>query len=486
LVAVAVATPAALGGAALALVVAALLSPLFPFGIARDAEPNPGFRLDVPVLALGVAAILAFTLLVGALAAWRTARAPAHERDVPSPTRPSASARIAASAGASPSLTTGMRMALEPGRRSTAIPVRSALLGATLGTLGVTAVLVFGASLDHLTATPRLYGWGWDTTVEPNEAFTPRASGECGDVETSIADDPALGSVATICLEGVEVDRRPVTGWFFRSIRGTVAPEIVTGRAPVGRDEIALGKATLDAIGKDVGDTVRVRGGIETKQLLVVGQVVLPHLSFEDTDPIAEGAFFAGRALSDLFEPITAPNLYFVADFADDVDPDALPRTRDGAWRLESGLAVPPTPPSEVDRVQQVDDLPIYLGILLAFLAAASVAHAVAVGVRRRRHDLAVLRAIGFSRRDVRVTIAYQATVLAVVALVVGIPLGFVVGRGVWSVVADGIGVATEISVPVAGLVGLVVVALAAVNVIGAVGGVIALRDRPAEVLAAE
>ena len=44
---------------------------------------------------------------------------------------------------------------------------------------------------------------------------------------------------------------------------------------------------------------------------------------------------------------------------------------------------------------------------------------------------------------------------LAAVALVVGIPLGFVVGRVVWAAVADGIGVATEISVPILALIGM-------------------------------
>jgi hypothetical protein len=383
-------------------------------------------------------------------------------------------------------MTTGVRMALEPGRGPTAVPVRSALLGATLGTLGITAVLVFGASLDHLAASPRLYGWGWDARVEPNAQFTPRASGTCGDVDTPLTDDPTLAGVATICLEAVEVDRRPVTGWFFRSLRGSVRPTLVTGQAPVRSDEVVLGKATLDKIGKKVGDSVRVRGGKETKDFRVVGQVVLPHLSDEDTDPIDEGALFAGDVISDLFEPITAPNMYFVARFADDVEPDALPRARDGGWRLDSGIGSPPTVPAEIDRVLQVDHLPIYLAVLLVFLAVASVAHAVAVAVRRRRHDLAVLRAIGFSRGDVRATMAYQATILGIVALVIGVPVGFVVARVVWSAVADGIGVATELAFPVLALIAAAIGALVVVNVIGAIGATAAIRDRPAKVLAAE
>jgi hypothetical protein len=480
-----VAAPAAIGGAVLAVVVAALLSPLFPFGIARDAEPNPGFHLDLVVLGLGVVAILGFTLAVGAVAAWRAARTSTREGEVPSPARPSATARMAARAGASPSLTTGLRMALEPGRRATAIPVRSALLGATIGTLGVTVMLVFGASLDNLAASPRLYGWGWDAAVEPNEPFSPRASGTCGDVDTSIADDPALGAVAAICLESVEVDGRPVTGWFLRPLRGTVTPAVVAGRAPAARGEVALGRATLEAIGREVGESVRVLGE-DAQRFTIVGQVTFPHLSVEDTESIAEGALFAGSAVDDLFEPIAAQNVSFVADFADSVDVDALPRTRDGAWRLDSGLATPPAPPSEIDRVQQVDDLPIYLGLLLVFLAVASVTHVVAVGVRRRRHDLAVLRAVGFSRRDIRATITYQATALAVVALVIGIPLGCIVGRRVWSAVADGIGVGTEISLPITGLVGVAVTALLVANIIGLLGAAAALRDRPAQVLAVE
>ena len=49
-----------------------------------------------------------------------------------------------------------------PARGRTAVPVRSAYLGAVFGIAGLTAVLMFASSVQHLAATPRLYGWTAD------------------------------------------------------------------------------------------------------------------------------------------------------------------------------------------------------------------------------------------------------------------------------------------------------------------------------------
>jgi ABC-type lipoprotein release transport system permease subunit len=57
--------------------------------------------------------------------------------------------------------------------------------------------------------------------------------------------------------------------------------------------------------------------------------------------------------------------------------------------------------------------------------------------VRRRRHDLAVLRALGMTPRQSRAVILTQSSVLAVVGLVFGVPLGVAAGRTLWRVVAD-------------------------------------------------
>jgi ABC-type antimicrobial peptide transport system permease subunit len=66
-----------------------------------------------------------------------------------------------------------------------------------------------------------------------------------------------------------------------------------------------------------------------------------------------------------------------------------------------------------------------------------AVGHALATAVRRRRHDIAVLRALGMTRWQSRLVVVVQASVLAAVGLVVGVPLGIALGRVLWQVVAD-------------------------------------------------
>src|SRR3954462_2613495 len=69
--------------------------------------------------------------------------------------------------------------------------------------------------------------------------------------------------------------------------------------------------------------------------------------------------------------------------------------------------------------------------------------------VRRHRRDLAVLKTIGFVRRQVSATVAWQATTLALGALVAGVPAGLALGRWTWRLVANGLGSVSPPIVPV-------------------------------------
>ena len=84
--------------------------------------------------------------------------------------------------------------------------------------------------------------------------------------------------------------------------------------------------------------------------------------------------------------------------------------------------------------------------------------------------DLALLKTLGFTRRQLAVTLTWQASVTAVVGIVVGVPLGIAAGRQLWILFARNIDVVPQPSVPLS----VLFVALAAsllANLVAAVPG---------------
>src|SRR6266540_3204402 len=121
--------------------VAVLLSPLTPVGLARIAEPDPGFAVDAGPLLLGAVLAAFLTVLASAIPAWAAVRTATVSREGPGPGRGRSPAFTHALSRAwrSPAAAAGVRMALQPGRGRTAVPVRSAIFGATLGAAGRSA-----------------------------------------------------------------------------------------------------------------------------------------------------------------------------------------------------------------------------------------------------------------------------------------------------------------------------------------------------------
>ena len=83
-------------------------------------------------------------------------------------------------------------------------------------------------------------------------------------------------------------------------------------------------------------------------------------------------------------------------------------------------------------------------------MAIATLAHALFSSARRRRRELAILKVLGFRRRQVSAAIAWQATVVAAIAIVVGVPLGIVAGRWGWQAFAQQLGVPDQPVTPLA------------------------------------
>ncbi len=142
--------------------------------------------------------------------------------------------------------------------------------------------------------------------------------------------------------------------------------------------------------------------------------------------------------------------------------------------------------PGDIVSYAGIRDTPLVLAAVLALLAAAMLAHVLLTGVRRRRRDLAVLKTLGLTRAQLVKVVSWQASALATVALLAGLPLGALAGRWSWELFAGAAGVTGQADIPLP----LVLLAIPAVlllaNLIAAGPGWAAAHTRAALTLRSE
>lgn len=464
--------PAAVG-AALAVLGAVALSPLTPIGVARRAELDRGVDVDGPVLLLGAAAIALAVCCWAAVTAWWVTVAAARAARL-RPARASVLNRFLAGARLPVSARTGLTMALQRGRGGAAGLLRAAVVVTGVTVVAVTAAVVFVASLDRLDDRPEDYGVTWDVSV--GEAGMPE---QAAALEDRLAKNADVEAFAGITGEGLTVGdaRVEVPALVLFEGTGAVGPRVAEGRAPRGPDEIAFGGQTMDELGLVVGDTVDVAvGESEAAPLRVTGEVLLNSAGLIDDLDNGEGALLPDPAQQRLVTPEDRA-LSFPAAYLVRLDPTA-DRAAELA-RFERNFprtVVRPLTPSEVDNLTRVSGLPVVLAALVAVMGTGTIVHALVSSVRRRRRDLAMLGGLGFVRRQVSATLAWQATAFGVLALLVGIPLGVAVGRWSWRLTADALWVVSSPRVPVLTVALVAVATLAVVN--AAALGALALARR--------
>jgi ABC-type lipoprotein release transport system permease subunit len=161
-------------------------------------------------------------------------------------------------------------------------------------------------------------------------------------------------------------------------------------------------------------------------------------------------------------------------------------RIIDRRYRGDFASARGPERPADIQAYAGVRSTPLVLAGLLALLGIGVLAHLLVTSVRARRRDLAVLKTLGSSRRQVGATVAWQATTLAGLALVIGIPLGIVAGRWTWRGFADDLGVVATVAVPGLAFLAIAVVGIALANLIAAFPARTAARTSAAVVLRSE
>jgi ABC-type lipoprotein release transport system permease subunit len=467
----------AVAGAVVALLIALALSPLTPVGIAQKAETHPGLAFDP--LVLGVGPVLVVLVMLAAsipmiVRVLRGQRA-ASVDDAAGSLRPSRASEAMARAGMPPTAVSGVRFALVAGRGRTAVPVRATIIGVALGVAAITAVSGFTASLDHLLATPRLFGVAWDAQV--GDSFSPNFA---VDASRRLAKRDDVAGVGAVTSLQVEVGGRRIGGIGTQTIKGSIGPVTLEGRRPQRANEIALGSQTLRETGYELGDRIKVGVGNRTLRMRIVGRVVVPTVGdLGDLGDIGNSAVMTLRDARRLV-PKAAANVMLVRA--------ASPEQRDGLLRhlrknFEFDGVNVPKAPNDLNSIRKADSMPFVVGGMMLVVAVATIVHGLVTSIRRRRRDLAILKTLGMRRAQISAVVAWQATTVVLIALAIGIPLGVITGNLAWSAFADRLGTVTETAISGLALLVIVPVALLIANAAAAFPARAAARTQASGIL---
>ena len=211
-----------------------------------------------------------------------------------------------------------------------------------------------------------------------------------------------------------------------------------------------LGPATLAQLHKRIGDAVVVYLGsvIRGTKLKIVGTAALPTIG--DTlgvhASLGTGALLATTVVpSSVFTteygPENGPNAIFVRlrpgtsqlagrwslqKIADEYNqlahsPRILAQSGPSALQIQASV-LPTQRPAEIVNYRTMGTLPAILSGGLAAGAVAALGLTLATSVRLRRRDFALLKTLGFTRRQLAAAIAWQSTIIIAIGLIAGVP----------------------------------------------------------------
>ena len=480
-------------GSLLAVAVAVALSALTPLGPVKAVYTDSGVAFDRSVLGLGFAGLVLVLSAFAFVIAYRHAPHRLARRGQLIRARGSRAARAAANAGVPTPAVTGIRFAFEPGTGRAAVPVRSALVGTMLAVALVVATLTFASGLRTLVSHPPLYGWNWDYMINPSQAVPPPTLKLLDHDHDVAAWSGVQYTVADINGQSIPVLLAPP--------RSTVSEPILTGHGLDANNQIVIGATTLASLHEHVGDTVVVSYGkpadapayVPPTRLKIVGTATFPAVGFDsfvaDHTSMGTGALLPTDLQPEAFRKaqqgpdplLNGPDLVFVrlrvgvnatagrADLQRIADVTDKDLNADPKAAGNNVTIVPVQRPAQIVNYRTVGGAPILLATGLAVGAIFALALTLMTSVRRRRRDLALLKTLGFTRRQLAATVASQASIVALLGAVVGVPVGIVAGRSLWTRFARDISAVPKPTVPTLSVAIVAIGALVLANLVAAI-----------------
>lgn len=443
-----------------------------PVASARVVEPDAG--LGLAGASVGVvlgAALLALVVGIAAVAAVAS-------RGVPP--RPSVRGTwVTRVAGlSSPARALGIRAALASGRAG------AVLTGSVTAVGVVLATVVFSTSVGGLIDEPARYGWPYDAAVVVGYGY----SGLDHDAAEATLDRPEVEGWAVAALGSVVIKGESVAVIGAGSDFDSLPLPVIEGDLPSEAAEVALGLQTSEDLDLGIGDELTVSSDFGEAAARVTGLVVLPSLGVFESDRAGTGTGVLVSA--PLFDDLVAQgedafglergelrsqlDAFVGIDLRDGVDPERfLADVGDelGSWDVYGYVPfqhADPVRPPQIADVAAMQRVPVALGGFFALAMAIGLALGIAAATRERRRELALLRALGSSGRQIAASVRWHALSVVAVALVIGLPVGVAIGRALYDSFADDLGVVpTPVLSPA--WTGLVLAATVAIGLMAAV-----------------
>ena len=235
--------------------------------------------------------------------------------------------------------------------------------------------------------------------------------------------------------------------------------DLSAGTAPTADDQIVIPEHTAAALSLKVGDTVRVRAGFSAgdRTLTVVGTTHTNTISMGvPASYVTDGGFSA------IFGT-TASGKFIVATSAADTDSNANPpsatqdewvATANSALSGVSGVSVTSVHKAIQDDLNQARlGASMTMGIMLIFPAIAALVASIVVSstfrvvLTQRTRELALLRTLGATRRQVRSLVTREALAIGAISSAIGVALGWLIG----ALAETGTGLASSVVAALAG-----------------------------------
>ena len=236
--------------------------------------------------------------------------------------------------------------------------------------------------------------------------------------------------------------------------------DLSAGTAPTADDQIAIPEHTALTLSLKVGDTVRVRAGFtegDYRTLTVVGTTRSNTISMGvPASYVTDGGFSA------IFGT-TASGKFIVATSAADTDSNANPpsatqdewvATANSALSGVSGVTVTSVHKAIQDDLNQARlGASMTMGIMLIFPAIAALVASIVVSstfrvvLTQRTRELALLRTLGATRRQVRSLVTREALAIGAISSAIGVALGWLIG----ALAEAGTGLASSVVAALAG-----------------------------------